>query len=85
MMTLIFLVAFIGLIALIVYSSLHVPGKIVKFSIHALGGIAGLWLTNLLLGVAGITVPINVFTVGFVALAGFPGVVALGVLQFLGI
>jgi inhibitor of the pro-sigma K processing machinery len=85
MMTLLFLVAFIGLIALIVYSSLHVPGKIVKISIHVLGGIAGLWLTNLLLGVFDVTIPINVFTVAFVAVAGFPGVVALSVLQFLGI
>ncbi|MCL1916809.1 MAG: pro-sigmaK processing inhibitor BofA family protein [Peptococcaceae bacterium] len=84
-MTLIFLVAFIGLIALIVWSSLHVPGKIVKFCIHVLGGIAGLWLTNLLLGMFGGTIPINVFTVAFVALTGFPGVVVLAVLQFLGI
>ena len=85
MMTLIFLVAFIGLIALIVWSSLHVPGKIVKLSIHVLGGIAGLWLANLLLGVFGVTIPINIFSVALVAVTGFPGVVALGVLQFLGI
>ncbi|MCL1792044.1 MAG: pro-sigmaK processing inhibitor BofA family protein [Peptococcaceae bacterium] len=84
-MTLVFLLAFIGLIALIVYSSLHVPGKIVKAAIHVLGGLAGLWLTNLLLNVVGVTIPINTFTVVFVAVAGFPGVVALAVLQFLGI
>jgi inhibitor of the pro-sigma K processing machinery len=84
-MTLVFLIAFIALIALIVWSSLRVPGRIIKVFIHVLGGIAGLWLTNLLLGVFEVTIPINVFTVVFVALAGFPGVVALAVLQFLGI
>jgi len=84
-MTLVFLLAFVGLLGLIVWSSLHVPGKIVKFFIHVLGGIAGLWLTNLLLGVLGVTIAINIFTVAFVALTGFPGVIALGALQFLGI
>lgn len=84
-MTFIFLGLFIILIGLVIKSSLGKPNLFLKFLIHTLGGIVGLWLFDLVLSVLGLGIPINFFTVVLVGLLGFPGVIALTGLQFLGI
>lgn len=84
-MTFVFLGLFVILLGLIVRSSLGQPRIILKVMIHVLGGFVGLWLFNLLLTVIGLDIPINLFTVLLVGLLGFPGVLALFVLQLLGV
>ncbi|HBW39173.1 pro-sigmaK processing inhibitor BofA family protein [Desulfosporosinus sp. BICA1-9] len=84
-MTFVFLGLFIILLAFVVRSSLGKPRVFLKVMIHILGGIVGLWLINFLLSVFGLEVPINFFTILLVGLLGFPGVMALSVLQLLGI
>ena len=84
-MTLIFLGLFILLIGLVVRSTLGKPNLFLKLIIHMLGGIVGLWLCDFLLSILGYAIPINLFTISLVGLLGFPGVLALTVLQFLGI
>ncbi|AFQ42128.1 MULTISPECIES: pro-sigmaK processing inhibitor BofA family protein [Desulfosporosinus] len=84
-MTFVFLGLFAILLALIVRSSLGQPRVFLKVLIHVLGGVVGLWLLNLLLTVIGLDIPINLFTILLVGLLGFPGVLALTVLQLLGI
>jgi len=84
-MTLIFLGLLILLIGLVVRASLGKPNLFLKITIHMLGGIVGLWLFDFLLSILGFTIPINFFTITLVGLLGFPGVLALVVLQFLGI
>lgn len=84
-MTFIFLGLFILLVGLVVKSSLGKPNIILKVMIHTLGGIVGLWLFDLILSVVGFSIPINLFTIIIVGLLGFPGVIALGGLQVLGI
>lgn len=84
-MTFVFLGLFIILLALVVRSSLGQPRVLLRVSIHILGGIVGLWLCNLLLGIIGFDIPINFFTILLVGFLGFPGVMVLTVLQFLGI
>jgi len=84
-MTLIFLGLTLVLMAFVVRSTLGRPNKFIKAVIHILGGIVGLWLVDLLISILGIAIPINVFTVGLVALLGFPGVLMLLALQVLGI
>lgn len=84
-MTFIFLGLFILLVGLVVKSSLGKPNIILKVMIHTLGGIVGLWLFDLILSVVGFSIPINFFTIIMVGLLGFPGVIALGGLQILGI
>jgi len=84
-MTFVFLGLFIALLVLIVRSSLGQPRVFLKVSIHILGGIVGLWLCDLLLSVFCLDIPINIFTILLVGLLGFPGVLALSVLQLLGI
>lgn len=84
-MTLIFLGLLIVLIALVVRSSLGKPNLLLKIVIHMLGGVVGLWMLDFLLSLLGFSVPINIFTIILVGFLGFPGVVALAVLQFLGV
>ncbi|MDR3584986.1 MAG: pro-sigmaK processing inhibitor BofA family protein [Desulfosporosinus sp.] len=84
-MTLVFLGLLILLIGLVVRSTLGKPNLLLKITIHMLGGIVGLWLCDFLLGIFGFAIPINFFTITLVGLLGFPGVLALVVLQFLGI
>jgi len=84
-MTLIFLGLFILLIGLVVRSAIGKPNVLMKLLIHMLGGIVGLWLFDFLLSILGYSIPINVFTIIIVGLLGLPGVLALAVLQFLGI
>ncbi|SDG77368.1 pro-sigmaK processing inhibitor BofA family protein [Desulfosporosinus hippei] len=84
-MTFVFLGLFAILLALIVRSSMGQPRVFLKVLIHVLGGVVGLWLLNLLLTVIGLDIPINLFTILLVGLLGFPGVLALTVLQLLGI
>ena len=84
-MTFVFLGLFIILLGLIVRSSLGQPRLLLKVIIHILGGIVGLWLFDLLLSIFGLGIPINVFTILLVGFLGFPGVIALTVLQLLGI
>lgn len=84
-MTLIFLGLLIVLVGLVVRSTLGKPNLFLKIIIHMLGGIVGLWLFDFLLSILGFTIPINIFTITLVGLLGFPGVLALVVLQFLGI
>ncbi|EGW36071.1 pro-sigmaK processing inhibitor BofA family protein [Desulfosporosinus sp. OT] len=84
-MTLIFLGLLTLLIGLVVRSTLGRPNLFLKIGIHMLGGIVGLWLFDFLLSILGFAVPINFFTIALVGLLGFPGVLALVVLQFLGI
>ncbi|MDR3541935.1 MAG: pro-sigmaK processing inhibitor BofA family protein [Desulfosporosinus sp.] len=84
-MTLVFLGLLILLIGLVVRSTLGKPNLLLKFTIHMLGGIVGLWLFDFLLSIFGFAIPINFFTITLVGLLGFPGVLALVVLQFLGI
>lgn len=84
-MTLVFLGLFIVLLILVVIASLRKPNKLIKLSIHILGGIVGLWLVDLLLSVFTVEIPINVFTVSLVAILGFPGVIVLTALQLIGI
>jgi inhibitor of the pro-sigma K processing machinery len=69
----------------VVVASLRRPNKIIKLSIHSLGGVVGLWLVDLLLSVFAVEIPINVFTVILVAILGFPGVVVLTALQLMGV
>jgi len=82
-MTLIFLGLFILLIGLVVRSALGKPNLFLKLIIHMLGGIVGLWLFDFLLSILGYAIPINFFTITLVGLLGFPGGLALAVLQFL--
>ena len=84
-MTFVFLGLFILLLLLLTIASLRKPNKLIKFTIHILGGVVGLWMVNLFLSVFNLEVPINIFTVCLVALLGFPGVVVLTVLQLIGI
>lgn len=84
-MTWIFLGLFILLIGLVVRSELGRPHLFLKLIIHMLGGVVGLWLFNFLLSILGYAIPINFFTIPLVGLLGFPGVLALIVLQLLGI
>ena len=84
-MTLIFLGLFLLLIGLVVRSALGKPNLFLKLIIHMLGGIVGLWLFDFLLSILGYAIPINFFTITLVGLLGFPGGLALAVLQFLGI
>lgn len=84
-MTLIFLGLLILLIGLVVRSTLGKPNLFLKITIHMLGGIVGLWLFDFLLSIFGFAIPINFFTITLVGLLGLPGVLALVVLQFLGI
>jgi len=84
-MTLIFLGLFILLIVLVVRSVLGKPNLFLKLVIHMLGGIVGLWLFDFLLSILGYEIPINFFTIILVGLLGLPGVLALAVLQVLGI
>ncbi|MGI6450542.1 MAG: pro-sigmaK processing inhibitor BofA family protein [Desulfitobacteriia bacterium] len=84
-MTLLFLGLFIILMGLVVFSSLRKPNRFVKFTIHVLGGVVGLWLVDLLLSVFTVEIPINIFTVCLVAILGFPGVLVLTVLQLIGV
>ncbi|GAB6151995.1 pro-sigmaK processing inhibitor BofA family protein [Desulfosporosinus burensis] len=81
----IFLGLFILLIGLVVRSALGKPNLFLKLIIHMLGGIVGLWLFYFLLSILGYAIPINIFTIAMVGLLGFPGVLALTVLQLLGI
>ncbi len=84
-MTFVFLGLFILLLTLVAIASLRKPNKLIKFSIHILGGVVGLWMVNLLLSVFNFEIPINVFTICWVALLGLPGVVILTVLQLIGV
>jgi len=84
-MTFVFLGLFIILMGLVVVASLRKPNKLIKLSIHVLGGVVGLWLMDLLLSVFTVEIPINVFTIILVALLGFPGVIVLTALQLIGI
>ena len=84
-MTFVFLGLFIILLVVVVRTSLGQPRVVFKVMIHILGGIVGLWLCNFLLSVFGLEVPINFFTILLVGLLGLPGVLALSVLQFMGI
>ncbi|TGE34045.1 pro-sigmaK processing inhibitor BofA family protein [Desulfosporosinus sp. Sb-LF] len=84
-MTLIFLGLLILLIGLVVRSTLSKPNLLIKILIHMLGGIVGLWVFDLLLSILGFAIPLNFFTIILVGLLGFPGVLTLTVLQFLGI
>jgi len=84
-MTFVFLGLFIMLLILVVRSSLGQPRLFLKVLIHILGGIVGLWLCNILLSIIGFDIPINFFTILLVGMLGFPGVMVLTVLQFLGI
>jgi inhibitor of the pro-sigma K processing machinery len=84
-MTLIFLGLFILLLVLVIITALRKPNKLIKLSIHILGGIVGLWLVNLLLSVFALEIPINVFTILLVALLGLPGVIVLTALQLIGL
>ena len=84
-MTLIFLGLFLLLIGLVARSALGKPNLFLKLIIHMLGGIVGLWLFDFLLSILGYAIPINFFTITLVGLLGFPGGLALAVLQFLGI
>ncbi len=84
-MTFVFLGLFIILLGFIVRSSLGQPRVLLKVIIHILGGIVGLWLCDLLLSVFGLDIPINIFTILLVGMLGLPGVMALSVLQLLGI
>ena len=84
-MTLVFLGLLILLIGLVVRSTLGKPNLLLKMTIHMLGGIVGLWLFDFLLNILGLAIPINFFTIILVGLLGFPGVLVLVVLQFLGI
>jgi inhibitor of the pro-sigma K processing machinery len=84
-MTLIFLGLLILLIGLVVRSTLGKPNLFLKVIIHILGGIVGLWLLDFLLSILGLVIPINLFTIILVGLLGFPGVIALVILQLLGI
>lgn len=84
-MTFIFLGLFIVLMGLVVKSTLGKPNLILKFLIHTLGGLVGLWLFDLVLSVVNLGIPINGFTIVIVGLLGFPGVLALAGLQVLGI
>ncbi|SPF52589.1 putative membrane protein [Candidatus Desulfosporosinus infrequens] len=84
-MTLVFLGLLILLIGLVVRSTLGKPDLVLKITIHMLGGIVGLWLCDFLLSIFGFAIPINFFTIILVGLLGFPGVIALVVLQLLGI
>lgn len=84
-MTLIFLGLLGILMFLVIKASLAKPNKLLKVLIHTVGGIVGLWLCDLLFSVLGLEVPINVFTIAIVAFLGFPGVIALSALQFMGI
>lgn len=84
-MTYIFFGLLILLMGLVVKSSLGKPNILLKVAIHTLGGIVGLWLFDLILSVVGFSIPINIFTILIVGMLGFPGVIALGGLQILGI
>lgn len=84
-MTLVFLGLLLVLMALVIRSALGQPNLFLRAMIHVLGGIVGLWLVDLLLSILGLEIPINVFTILIVGLLGFPGVVTLSILQFLGI
>jgi len=84
-MTLIFLGLFVILMALVVKSSLSQTGVWLKAAIHILGGVVGLWLVDLILSVAGLSVPINVFTILVVGLLGLPGVGMLTLMQLIGL
>ena len=84
-MTFVFLGLFIILLTLVAIASLRKPNKLIKFTIHVLGGLVSLWMVNLLLSVFNLDVPINVFTIFLVAILGFPGVVILTVLQLIGV
>jgi inhibitor of the pro-sigma K processing machinery len=84
-MTFVFLGLFVLLVGFVVKSTLGKPNMFLKIAIHTLGGIVGLWLFDLVLSVAGLGIPINLFTVVLVGLLGFPGVIALTGLQILGI
>lgn len=84
-MTLVFLGLFVVLLALIARNALNKTNKLLKLAIHALGGVVGLWLIDLLLSVFTVEIPINVFTISTVALLGFPGAILLTVLQLIGI
>lgn len=83
--TLVFLGLLLVLMALVVRSSLGQPNIFLRAAIHVLGGIVGLWVLDLLLSILGLEIPINVFTILIVGLLGFPGVITLSILQFLGI
>ncbi len=84
-MTIVFLGLFIILLTLVGIASLRKPNKLIKLSIHVLGGVVGLWLVNLLLSVFTVEIPINAFTVSLVSILGFPGVIVLTALQLIGI
>lgn len=84
-MTFVFLGLFILLLVLVIITALKKPNKLIKLSIHILGGIVGLWLVNLLLSVFALEIPINVFTILLVALLGLPGVIVLTALQLIGL
>lgn len=84
-MTFVFLGLFIVLMGLVVFASLRKPNKLIKLSIHVLGGVVGLWIVDLLLSVFTVEIPINIFTVSLVAILGFPGVIVLTALQLIGI
>ncbi len=84
-MTFVFLGLLVLLLVLVVRSSLSRPRFLLKALIHVLGGIVGLWLFDVLLSVIGIEIPINYFTILMVGVMGFPGVLVLTALQFLGI
>lgn len=84
-MTLIFLVLLILLVILVVRSTIGKPNLFIKVLMHILGGIVGLWLFDFLLSILGLAIPINFFTIIIVGLLGFPGVLTLAVLQFLGV
>lgn len=84
-MTLVFLGLLVVLMVMIVRSSLHKPGWLLKAGIHILGGVVGLWLCDLVLSLLGFAIPINAFTVIVVGMLGFPGVLALAALQAMGI
>lgn len=84
-MTFVFLGLFILLLVLVIITALRKPNKLIKLSIHILGGIVGLWLVNLLLSVFALEIPMNVFTILLVALLGLPGVIMLTALQLIGL
>ncbi|MDR3270964.1 MAG: pro-sigmaK processing inhibitor BofA family protein [Peptococcaceae bacterium] len=84
-MTLILLGISLILMAVLLVTYIRAPKGLIRMGLHVILGLAGLWLLNLVLSVADISIPINTFSVLFVGLLGLPGLGVLIVLRILGV
>ncbi len=72
-------------LALLLLRLLFLPMKLIyKLALHALCGLACLWLLNAVAPITGIAIPINAVTTLVSGVLGLPGITGLALLEMMG-